>query len=270
MIWSQLFGWLPAALALAFTPAAPAQTAAEFLEQGVKLFQKGSPEAAIESLENAVAAEPKQAAAWKVLGVVYASRKNYAGAEPAFRRACSLEPKLPDACFYHARTLYLVNRFTEALAILRTLVSDPRRHRIQALCFDALGQWAEAEAHYRQAVDADPGPEDPRVDYAVALSRQGRAQEAAPLLRLSIKSGKQPQRAELELGRVLLHLGLLNDARTHLERAVALTPRSSQAHLLLGRLYSRLGLVEEAARQLELGAQGAQLADENVEYLRKK
>jgi tetratricopeptide (TPR) repeat protein len=226
------------------------QTPEEAYQSGLVHLRQGRLPEASATLENVVTQKPKFAPAWFALGVSRAAQ-----------RACSLQPKLADACFYHGRALYLVNRFTEAISVLGSLSDDRRRFRLQALCHDALGHWKEAEALYRRAIEEDPGGEDPRIDYAIALARQGRAGESVPLLELSIKSGRQVPRAELELGRIQLQLGRLEQARTHLERAVSLTPSSAQAHLLLGRLYARLGLPEEASRHLDLGAANTQSID---------
>jgi len=246
---------------LAFTFAAlsasPFQTAEQRYQAAVELLKQGRPADAQGALQALVAAEPRFAPAWMALGVAHASQGDFPGAEPAFARACSLQPKHPDACFYQGRALYLVNRFTEALTVLAKLSTDRRRYRLEALCHDALGQWKEAEPLYRKAIDQDPGGEDPRIDYAIALARQGRTEEAVPFLELAVQAGRQPPRAALELGRIQLQLNRLSEARTHLERAVALSPESPQAHLLLGRLYARLGMTAEAARQLQLGAKSA-------------
>lgn len=256
---------LRAALGLALTAllATAGQAPDEAYQSGLVHLRQGRLPEAAATLENVVTQKPKFAPAWFALGVSRAAQGDYSNAEPAFARACSLQPKLADACFYHGRALYLVNRFTEAISVLGSLSDDRRRFRLQALCHDALGHWKEAEALYRRAIEEDPGGEDPRIDYAIALARQGRAGESVPLLELSIKSGRQVPRAELELGRIQLQLGLLEQARTHLERAVSLTPSSAQAHLLLGRLYARLGLPEEASRHLDLGAANTQSIDKH-------
>lgn len=234
------------------------QGAKQQYQSAMDLLRQGRYAEARQSLEQVVAAEPHSAPAWQALGVAHAAQGDYPAAEPAFARACSLQPKLADACFYHGRALYLVNRFSEALAVLARLGSDRRRYRIEALCHDALGHWGQAEMLYRKAIDNDPGGENPRIDYAVALARQGRALESVPLLEAALQQARQLPRVELEFGRILLQLDRLPDARAHLERAVFLAPHSAQAHLLLGRVYTRLGLLAEAAPHLEQGSRQPQ------------
>lgn len=235
--------------------AALAGDAEQDYRRGVALFQQGKPIEALQALEAAVKSRPKFAEAWKVMGVVYAAQGDYPMAEPVFEKACRLAPKLEDACFYHGRVLYLLNRFDDALAILKPLSkSDPRAHRIIALCLDGLGRWPEAEAAYRQAIRHDPGGEDPRIDYGVALVRQGEARQALSYLREAEKADRQPARASLELGRALVQLDRLQEALPYLQKCVSLEPQSASGHLLLGRVYLRLGMPDRAKVHLELGA----------------
>jgi tetratricopeptide (TPR) repeat protein len=244
---------LIAAVATAAT-SAPAQAVASYYRDGLEAFRQGRAEEALHLLERAVSVDARHAPSWKVIGVIRAIRGDYAESEPAFREACKWAPELPDACFYHARSLYLLNRFQDALTGLEALPSDNRRFRIQALCVDALGRWSEAEPLYRKAIASGAPGEDARIDFGVALARQGKANEAVPFLELAVQEGKEPGRSELELGRVLLQLERLPEARLHLERAAALSPGTAQTHLLLGRIYKRLGMEAKALEHLLLGA----------------
>ena len=71
------------------------------------------------------------AAKWMALGVEHAVRGDYAGAEEPFHRACLLDAKLAGACLYFGRTLYLLDRFEQAVSVLRTaLANDPGNAQI--------------------------------------------------------------------------------------------------------------------------------------------
>jgi tetratricopeptide (TPR) repeat protein len=200
------------------------------------------------------------------LGVKLAADGKLEPALDAFAKACKAAPKDEDACYYMARTLFALGRFQEA--------SDPfekarraaskqelaRANRAAALNFVALGRFEEAERCFREALQfhggpAPPGP-DPRIDYGAFLFRQGRMEEALPLLQAAVKTNPASAAAHLELGRILLHLSRPAAAAGSLERAVELDPRSSAAHLLLGRAYLELGRTEEGERQLRLGQEG--------------
>lgn len=231
------------------------QDAALLFREGVRLFSAGKPEEAIASLRQSLALQPGNAPAWKALGVVYASRGDYEKAEPAFRNACERQPKLEEACLYHGRSLYLLDRFAEAIQVLRranALHEGAEAHRLLALSLEATGRFAEAEPEFVQALRLAKGTaadEDPGIDYGVFLYRQGRAEQALEPLRSAVERHGDSARAHLELGCVLLSLDRLDEAAGHLERALSLkdTPRG---HLLLGKTYLRLGRNSDAEPHL--------------------
>src|SRR5215471_3480843 len=105
--------------AAVFAPFAFPQTADELFRQGARQFAEGHPDAAIASFRRVVEQQPAHAAAWKALGVVFASKGDFESAETPFRNACERQPTLPEACLYYGRTLYLLNRFQPAIDVLR-------------------------------------------------------------------------------------------------------------------------------------------------------
>jgi Tfp pilus assembly protein PilF len=169
----------------------------------------------------------KSAAEWKALGVQWAREANYLEAEEPFRRACELDPKLPDACFFWARVLYALDRFEPSLAALQKLPPDTRTVLAMAQAEEALGRARAAEAHFKQA--GDP------VKYGLFLFRQGRLKEAETVLK------QDPRTAEAwwHLGRVRYQLGKLGEARAALERTLALDPQQEPARLLLAKIKAR-------------------------------
>ncbi len=245
-------------LRIALLLAGAAETAEQLYQSGVELFEQGKPEAALAALEKAVRAQPGHAAAWKAIGVVYAAQGDAFLAEPAFRKACQFAPALADACFYHGRALHLLNRFEEAIGVLNRIAKqDPRAHRVIGLSLEGLGRWAEAEAAFGLAIRLYRGGEDPRIDYAVSLIRQGRPQDSLAPLEAALRDAPTSSRAHFELGRALVQLERIEAALPHLERAVALDSRSASARLLLGKLYLRLGRPDQAGLHLREGAREA-------------
>jgi Flp pilus assembly protein TadD len=233
----------------------------ELYRLGMRLFSDNQPDAAIDAFKRVVELRPKNAAGWKALGVVYAAQRNFDAAEKPLHTACDLNPALPDACVYYARTLYLLNRFRPAIEVLRrALVTDRQNAEIQrllGLSLEGLGDAEEAGKALREAVRLDRGlspNEDPGIDYGVYLFRLGRAEEALAPIETALAHHPGAARAHLELGCVLLSLDRLTEAEPHLERAVALDPQSSRAHLLLGKVYLRLGRVKAGEEQLSQGS----------------
>ena len=202
-----------------------------------------------------------QAVAWKELGLKLASDRKLEPAADALAKACAQAPKDEDACYYLARTLYTLGRYEEAREPFeKALPAAPkdmlgRVHRAMALNFTALNRPDDAERHFREAVRLG-SDSDPRIDYGAFLFRQGRLEEALPLLEQAVQALPGSARAHTELGRVLLHLGKREAAAAGLEKAVQLDPGSSTARLLLGKTYLELGRTEEGERQLRLGREG--------------
>ncbi len=238
---------------------------ADLCQSGSRRFSEGKLDDAAALLERAVQ-QGADARCWKALGVVYAAQGKYDAAERPFHAACESEPRLPDACLYYGRTLYLLNRFNAALKTLRTVPAGSgsivETHRLTALSFEGLGRTADAETEYRGAIRLAGFPaggptaanEDPGIDYGVFLFRQGRTEISIAPLEAALQRHPNSSRAELELGRSLAALDRLDLAAAHLEKAVALEPDSSRAHLLLGRVYQRLGKADAAAEHLRQGS----------------
>lgn len=239
--------------------------AQKHFEQGSRLFEQRRLTEAAAEFSEAVRLDPTFAAAWKGLGAAYAAQGNYRDAVDPFQRACELNPKLDDACYYLARALYSLNRFETALeAFERALKVDHRPWRVHnglGLTLEAMGRADEAERHFREAVRLHRGdgrPDaDPRIDLGAFLFRQGRLEEALVPLR-AVARDRPSARANFELGRLLFQLGSLEEAKTHLERAVAEDPGHAPTHLLLAKVYFRLGRIEDAERHSRLGEKGLQ------------
>lgn len=251
---------LAASLALALLwQAAP-------LEQAITAFRAGRMKEALTLLEKASKLEPERAEVWKWVGRVFAAQGELGRSVLCFQRACELDPKEEDACYYLGRNLYALNRFEPALAALNQALAVEgeakqwRVYRAKAQAHEALGQAAAAEADFREAIRRERGQaraeEDPRIDYGVFLYRQGRTEEALKPLEEAVKGHAGSARAHGELGRVLLQLGRLEEAAQRLARAVQLDGKLWWAHLLLGQAYMRLGRGEEGRRHLAIGEKG--------------
>ena len=248
-------------LVLVYCTAIYAQDAEEFFRQGSQFFAAQDRAAAIGAFRKSLQLRPDFAPAWKALGVVFASQGDFENAEDSFRNACERQASLADACLYHGRTLYLLNRFQPAVDTLRPVLQREKENgeawRLLALSLEALGEIPTAGDAFRQAVRFNRGAspnEDPGIDYGVYLFRQGRAEEAVAPLDAAARRHPDSFRAQLELGCVQLALDRLEEAAAHLQRAVVMDPRGARAHLLLAKVYQRQGKDREAAEQLRLGS----------------
>lgn len=198
------------------------------------------------------------AAQWLAAGVAHAQRGDYLSAEPAFAEACRLETAMPDACYYLGRARYFLDRFEDALTALRqSQASDSRQPPGRALtaiaqALEGLGRAEEAEAGFRQALEAAPRSAESHTKYGLFLVRQGRAAAAVGSLEKAAQLDPTAREAPLELGRALYQLGRLEQALPHLRRAAKLDPKSAPAHTILSKIYRRLGREAEADRHLAI------------------
>jgi len=152
------------------------------LEQGKQAFRVKNWPAAEQFFTQAVQSAPRAAAPYKWLGMTYAAQEKYLLAEEPFRRACSLDPKEPQACYYLARTLFLNNRFPEALQAYERLPSKDGPALLgMALTLDALARFPEADVFFRKAIAA--GDKQASLDYQRFLRRQAAPKPRPPDLR---------------------------------------------------------------------------------------
>ena len=207
-------------------------------------------------------ASPDDTTDWKSLGMSAASSGNLEGAAKYLGNACEIAPKDEDTCYFFARALYTLTRYSEArpaFEIARRSARKKKRERVEravALNFAALDQPEEAERHFREAVRAqlasDRSGEDSRIDYGAFLTRQGRTSEAAALLERAVRDEPNSPRANAELGRALLHLGRTEQAVRRLEMSVQLDPKVPATRLSLGKAYLELGRAVDGERELRL------------------
>jgi Flp pilus assembly protein TadD len=233
-------------------------------------LRAGRPATAQQSAERAVQLSESSAEAWKTLALVILAAGRTEDSVGPFGKACDLAPDDTEACYYLARTLLATGSYEDARTrfehVMRSAAGQlsPKMHRAAALNFVALGQAAEAETHFLEAIrlgeqnKQEPirPEEDARVDYGAFLVRQGRAEEALVPLRKAVDAAPDSGRSRIELGRALLHLSRLDPAVIHLEKAVELDPKNGGARLLLGKAYLQSGRKADGEHQMRLGQEG--------------
>jgi len=222
--------------------ATPDVSAATAYSRGVQLADQGKWQEAVEWLNRAVAAAPEDAQYQKALGVAYGKLGDQAAAVEPLSRACQLDPKLPDACYYWGQALIALSRFEEALRALELApasVSPGRLATAQALALDGLGRESAAEARFRAALKSTDYPAESRRRFGIFLYRRGRTAEAAVILEEAARFNPQSAEIALEQGRVYLQLNRLDDAAEALQRAIKLDPTLSTAPMLFDRVMRR-------------------------------
>jgi tetratricopeptide (TPR) repeat protein len=227
-------------------------------ERGAALLKIGRLDEAIAAFEEFTRAAPEDARGWRGLGVAHASRGDYKLADQPLRRACEIDPRDQDGCYYYGLASYNLGRYQDAIAAYgKALKSGARLGRVRTslgLVYEAAGNGSAAERELRNGIANDDGkalPDfDPRVEYGAFLFRQGRLEEAKATLE---QARQDSPRAQFELGRILAQSGKLDEAAARLATAISLDPSYAAAHLLLGRVYFRLGRAADGERETALG-----------------
>ncbi len=163
--------------------------AAGDLESGAAAFRAKNWPAAERGFRAAASAHPKDFAAWKWLGMTYAAQEKFLLAEPPFSKACGLNSKDPDACYYLGRTLYSLSRFEEALKAYERAPRNGRTMLGMALAFEALGRDDGARRAYRQAIGA--GEKQAAIDYE-RFRRSRQLQVVTPSPEIRFEPGDLP------------------------------------------------------------------------------
>jgi tetratricopeptide (TPR) repeat protein len=196
--------------------------ASEAYQQGTAAANAGRLVEAAAAFARAAELEPGNAQYWKALGVVYAKGGDYRSSIEPFTKACALNERLLDACYYQGRGLYAVDRYAEALAPLeKALKNDAVKSRAEAAlgqALEALGRYDEAEKRLKSAITRlDAHDAQARVAYSQFLRRQGRPAESCEVLQAAKAAGGEE--FYFELGLALFQAERYTDALKALEKA---------------------------------------------------
>jgi tetratricopeptide (TPR) repeat protein len=182
----------------------------ELVERGRDLLRNRAPQQARRFLEEAVAREPKSAAAWSLLADSYSQLGLEENAIRGYQTALELRPDSPNA-LYNLGILHLKRkRFENAVRYLQAF----RRQR--------------------------PRDQDVPLLLAQCLLQLGRVTEGQQVLQEVISVARDSPEVNFQAGKLLLHYGQIEAALAPLSRALELKPDSNDCRLLLALAESQL------------------------------
>ncbi len=221
---------------------------------GFVLFRLNDPKGSLAEYTAAARYRTPSAVDLKTVACDYVLLQDYPDAEHWLLYSLKLDPNDMQARYYLGRTLYNENRFDEAAAAFREVLShdlhDVKAEDNLGLSLEGMGQTSEAKAAYRQALswqetaaNKDAGPS---LDLGNLLLSEDHVTEALPFLQAAAQLAPSDPRTHRSLGKAYTHLNRLEEARTELEQAVSLAPAEAATHYVLAQLYRRMGLDEKA------------------------
>jgi len=217
---------------------------------GLITYQRGQHAAALDLVGRAIALRPAEANYYNTQGEVYRALLRTTEAIDCYRRAVKLNPDCVVAHNNLGNTLRGLGRADEALACYRQAIGRKPDYadalvNLGNACQD-LGRLDEAVASYRRAAELVP-------EHAVAWSNLGHAllmqqqiSAAVECCRLAVELQPSLAEAHNNLGNALFMLGRLDEADACLRRALALRPNFAEALNNLGGLLKDRAQLGEA------------------------
>jgi predicted TPR repeat methyltransferase len=193
---------------------APSET--DLLRAAMADHGAGRLEAAERAYAQLLEANPVNADAHHLRGVLLAQRGRHAEARAAIERAVALQPA--EAMFHN---------------------------NLGNVCME-MQRVDDAEAAYRQAIALDPGRLDAVNNLAVLLGRRERQEEAEHILLTLLHVAPEFTDARQNLASLYLRLGRLTDALEQCMQGMIIAPRSQVLRRILGVCYATSGQRDQA------------------------
>src|SRR5438093_1835139 len=220
---------LSAAPALALAQAKPSDSELSF-NAGLAHLRENRPDLALEQFKKAVKEDPKNAYAYKGLGLTYAQLRKFPDAIAAFRRALQLNPYYVDVRNDLGTALVLSGKRAEGKAEFLAAFNDPTNPTPEISARN-LGQAYFEEKNYPDAVNwfrtsftRNKAYPDPYLGFADAVGAMGRPEEAVGPLEVAVKEVPGDAALLLALGQAYYRAGRFTEARNRLEEAARRDP----------------------------------------------
>ncbi|HEY4032175.1 MAG TPA: tetratricopeptide repeat protein [Caulobacteraceae bacterium] len=220
------------ALFVAAVRAEPANALAHHL-LGIVQLQTGAPEAGLQSLRRSITLDPNDPVAHGNLGNALRDMGDPGAALDSYGRALSLNPDFVDVLCARAMILGQFGRLEEALPdcarAVRLAPGHPMPHTVRANVMLGLGRPVEAAASSEAALRLAPEAPELWSLHGEALTGAGRPEEALQSFERALSLGGETSRLRLCYGAALWNLGRVEEAVAEYDRAIALDPGLAQA-----------------------------------------
>jgi tetratricopeptide (TPR) repeat protein len=217
---------------------------------GVLQFESGQTAAALELISRAIAISPNVADYHFSLAGILQAIGQHDGATASYRRAVEIYPKFPQAWFNLGNLLRARQQNTQAIAAYRQALAAqpnyPEAANNLGIALAAAGQHQAAIDAYRQALASRPVFPEAANNMAESLDAVGQFDEAIAACQEALKTRPNFAEAFAHLGNTFMHKDDAQQAIVAYRRALSLRPDLADVHRNLGDALRETDQLDEA------------------------
>jgi tetratricopeptide (TPR) repeat protein len=239
---------------------APMERARARALKGATLALQGKRAEAVAELDEALKLDSALGSAKEQLAALLLDQHLFARALPLYKELMEKESQNLAANHGYLTALIGAGKATDALVALAQVSTrfpaDPRIAYLYGRANDEADKGAEAEKHYRRALNADPKLVDASLYLSRLFLRFRRIDEAKAVLEQALASAPDDAGVHAGVGELALAQVDTPRAKSEFQRALELDPRSPEGHLGISRVALEEGTPatarSEAEKALEL------------------
>jgi type IV pilus biogenesis/stability protein PilW len=193
-----------------------------YLQRAAEEFNQRDYGKAIESAQTAIKLDPKLAAAYNHLALVYMETKRYTKAEEQFKKALDVQPEYPEVFNNLGVLLNREEKYQEAITYFKKAVADDQyltpenAYTNMGYAYYRLGNLALSKSYHQRALDITPQFCLASKNMGDVYARERNFPKASDYFQRAVTNCPLYQEARYKLGLVLMKLGQKAVARTQL------------------------------------------------------
>ena len=158
---------------------------------------------------------------------------------------------LGEAGFRPMSEAYLLARAAALKALAIDGLLGEAHNSLAQITFDYYWEWADADRHFRRAIELNPNYDTGLRNYSFYLACMRRPEESIAFAERSRRLNPVSPVAQFQVAMNLYLARRYDDAIAEAKATLDLAPGFGPAHVLLGRVYVAQGMPERAVAELE-------------------
>jgi len=226
-----------------------------YFTYGIAYVQNEYLDAAVTCFQNAIAANPNNAAAYYNLGTIYLNKQMVAAAKTNLERAVILDPNDADAWTNLGAVAGQQKNYDQAFQCFQRALRANPTHLLALQNLVMLYRWQGrldlAEHALQNAIAAEPGDAEFHFALGMLLAAQEKFEDARNELERTMELRPGDTIALNNLGVVYLRLGRQAQALDDFERCTQMAPDYDRPYLNIALVYQQSGQNQKAADTLQ-------------------